>query len=484
MNAHPGQLQDNDIATIEAEQALLGTLFTSPDSFLNVSAIMKPEYFSEPVHATVYGAIVECRNNGRKGSLHDVRQYLGTSLDKQLGEGVSVALYLSRLSAAATGSSAMDHAWAVRDLWAVRITEKITGTIDYGLPSQALSRIFDQMDQLRLSIEEAAVTRSSVGDVVADVVTNAAKIASGQKEQPGITTGLPILDEAMLGLRPGELVIMAGRPGMGKSTVATSMALAASDMERQGRRGGVGFFAFELGREAIGARIAADLASSDRHGPAHSEVRAGKVTDEQLWALEETIRSANARPLIIDSRSTATVGEIEAACLAMRREFEKKGRRLDVVFIDYIKQVRATDRYRGNKVYEIGEITYGLRDIAKRLQICVVLLVQLNRAVENRDNKRPTLADLRESGDIENDADVVMLLYRHAYYLSRELREEDDPTEQSAIRHELSKCEHEIEIILAKNRNGEGERVVKAYCDIGRSAIRPLDYRHGMENAR
>ena len=134
--------------------------------------------------------------------------------------------------------------------------------------------------------------------------------------------------------------------------------------------------------------------------------------------------------------------------------------------------MRASDRYKGQRVYEIGEITAGLRDIAKRLGICVVLCVQLNRGVETREDKRPSLADLRESGDIENDADVVLMVYREAYYLRRELRsaEGDKAAELSML---LGSVENELEILVPKNRNGDGEATVKAFCDIGRSAIRP-----------
>lgn len=193
----------------------------------------------------------------------------------------------------------------------------------------------------------------------------------------------------------------------------------------------------------------------------------GRDDHPRAW---ETHPQMNELDLVIDHRSSITIGEIEATCRVVKRRLEREGRAFGVVIIDYLKQVRATERYRGQRVYEIGEITSGLRDIAKRLGLCVVLLAQLNRSVENRENKRPTLGDLRESGDIENDADVVLLLYRDAYYLAREAREAE-PEKARELTAKLQAAEHELEVIIAKNRNGEGERTLPLFCDIGRSVV-------------
>jgi hypothetical protein len=187
------------------------------------------------------------------------------------------------------------------------------------------------------------------------------------------------------------------------------------------------------------------------------------------------------RALEIDGRSSTSIGEIEASCQAMQRRRERRAQQLRVVFVDYLKQVRASDRYKGQRVYEIGEITAGLRDIAKRSAICVVLAVQLNRGVESREDKRPTLADLRESGDIENDADVVLMVYRESYYLRRDLRSAiGDKAEELSLR--LERCDNDLEIVV--NRNGDGEATVRAFCDIGRSAVRPAYRPPGLPGSR
>ncbi|WP_201829617.1 replicative DNA helicase [Microvirga zambiensis] len=459
----------------DAEQGLLGCLLINPESYGLASSLVKPEYFTEPLHRKVYEAMAECRRAGRKGSLGELRHALGaTALSQDLGGGVTITDYLGRLrDDGTTHLSVSDYARTVRDYWAIRCLIATASVDMAGLPENLLKTAFDKLDTLRMEISDATGTRESIGSIGADVLARAERIADGEEEEPGATTGLPDLDRAMLGYRPGELIIVAGRPGMGKSTFGTSSALATANVTRDGRHCGVGYFALELGREAIGARCLADLAYERANSPTHSAIRGGQIDRYDRDLLHRASQDLQGRALEIDGRSVATVGEIEATCRAMQRRFERQGSRLGVVFIDYLKNVTASDRYRGQRVYEVGEITTGLRDIAKRLGICVVLLVQLNRGVEGRDDKRPTLADLRESGDIENDADVVLMLYRHAYYLRRDMRAAD-PAQQAALMHELTECENKLEIIIPKNRNGEGEQTIHVFCDIGRSAIRPL----------
>ena len=468
--------QSLDADSLATEQALLSALLVKPDGYLTSSAILRADYFVEPVHRTIYGAIEECRRAGLNGTALDVRRALGACDRDEVVDGETVGSYIAHLAASATTTSANDHAKALRDIYGLRRLTDIAYDGDRsGLPENRLKSAFDNIDALRMEIAESAVSRSTIGEIGLGVLEKSAKIADGQQIEPGVSTGLIDLDRAILGYRPGELVVVAGRPGMGKSVFGTSSALQTSNVQAGGRRGGVGYFALELGIETIGARCLSDLAFDIRQdSPTHSAIRAGQfVNNTDLPTLERATDLLQKRALIVDGRSAATVSEIEAACLAMRRVFERQGRRLDVIFIDYLKQIRATDRYRGNRVYEIGEITHGLRDIAKRLQICVVLIVQLNRSVESREDKRPTMADLRESGDIENDADVVILLYREAYYLQREIKSaSEDKIAELMIR--LDKTQNELEILISKNRNGAGEQTVRAFCDVGHSAIRSM----------
>jgi replicative DNA helicase len=462
---------------VDAEIALLGALLYNPDTYGAVASIIRPHHFSESVHRQVFEAFQECRAAGRRGSLQEVRQALGPKLVAQnIAGDVNLSGYVVRLSQEGpTTFSAGDGARSVRDYWALRelFSAAMVGPEAMGLPDRVLRETFDRIDAVRMDIAESSAARRSIGAIGADVLARAERIADGLEEEPGVTTGLPSLDRIMLGYRPGELVIIAGRPGMGKTTLATSSALACSAIETDSRAGGAGFFALELGEEAIGARCLADLAWNP-HGatPTHSAIRSGNLHAADRSRLHFASEALARRALEIDGRSSTSIGEIEASCRAMQRRMERHGQQLRVVFVDYLKQVRTSDRYKGQRVYEIGEITAGLRDIAKRLGICVVLAVQLNRGVESREDKRATLADLRESGDIENDADVVLMVYRESYYLRRDLRNATgDKAEELSLR--LEGCENDLEILVPKNRNGDGEAMVKAFCDIGRSAVRP-----------
>src|SRR5215204_6156654 len=402
---------------VDAEQSLLGALLYNPDGYGAVASIIRQHHFYEPVHRQVFEAFEECRSAGRRGSLQEVRQALGPKLIAlNIAGDVNLSEYVIRISQEGpTTFAAGDGARAVRDYWALRelFSAAMVGPEAMGLPDRVLREAFDKVDAVRMDIAESSAVRRSIGAIGTDVLARAERIADGLEEEPGVTTGLPGLDRIMLGYRPGELVIIAGRPGMGKTTLATSSALACSAVEVGNRTGGAGFFALELGEEAIGARCLADLAWSP-HGvtPTHSAIRSGNLHTADRSRLHFASEALAKRALEIDGRSSTTLGEIEASCLAMQRRMERRGQQLRVVFVDYLKQVRASDRYKGQRVYEIGEITAGLRDMSKRLGICVVLAVQLNLGVESREDKRPALADLHETANTENDADVVLMVYR------------------------------------------------------------------------
>lgn len=475
MNAAPDPSL-TQLQSVESEQALLGALILSPDSYSLVQAIVQPHYFAEPVHRTVFEAIAECRSSGRKASISEITQAIGARNSGSDIGGITMRDYITRVTAETSTLAASDYARVVRDIYVLRSMQGIASAsadIDAGgLPEKILAHAWDKLDALRAQTAENGGTWKRLGDIGRSVVRHVQDVMNGAAVEAGITTGFPDLDRLILGYRPGELVIVAGRPGMGKSIYALSSAIAAANPHNS-RCGGVGFLSLELSEDSIGARALADLSYRDARSPTHSSIRAGRIDDAQLVEINDASGELDHRLIEVESRSSISVGEVEAVARAMQRRFEKKGRRLSVIFIDYLKQVKASDRYRGNRVYEIGEITTGLREIGKRLGICIVLLTQLNRAVENREDKRPTMADLRESGDIENDADVVMLLYRPDYYLARDLKaaQGDKAVE---IFDQLRAAENKLEIIISKNRNGEGERSVELFCSPGHSAVRQL----------
>lgn len=464
---------DND--AIAAEQAYLAAILMAPQTYTPSASMIKEEYFLHPTHKMIFKAFIDCKSAGLSGDLVEVSRSLGVKADFDLGDGTTLKNYMVRLSSEAITFSTAAYAKTIRDYWALRQIQNVASKVSQGgLPDKIIDEAFEIYDDIRCERADAGCSSADLETLCMKVAKEAEEIATGRKQEPGLTTGIPELDDTILGFRPGELVVIAGRPGMGKSTVATSLALAASRTARGGRAGGVGFLGLELGENAIGSRLLADLCSDNRDAPTHSSIRSGRLTDDQISILANATHRIKEHSLLIDYRSSATVSDIESICRSWKQKLEREGQRLDVIFIDYIKQVKTSDRYRGNRVYEIGEITADLRDIAKRLQLCVVLLVQLNREVEKRENKRPSLADLRESGDIENDADVVMIIYREAYYLKKEMKETLDSEKWTELNNRLRQTENIVELLIEKNRNGEGSATVIAACDIAHSAIRPL----------
>ena len=315
---------------VDAEISVLGSLLYNPDTYGAVASILRSHHFHEPVHRHIFEAFEECRTAGRRGSLQEVRQALGPKLVGQNVAGdVNLSDYVIRISQEGpTTFAAGDGARAVRDYWALRelFSAAMVGPEAMGLPDRVLREAFDKVDAVRMDIAESSAVRRSIGAIGTDVLARAERIADGLEEEPGVTTGLPDLDRIMLGYRPGELVIIAGRPGMGKTTLATSSALACSAVEVGGRTAGAGFFALELGEEAIGARCLADLAWSPHSAaPTHSAIRSGNLHADDRSRLHFASGALAKRALEIDGRSSTSIGEIEASCRAMQRRMERAG---------------------------------------------------------------------------------------------------------------------------------------------------------------
>jgi replicative DNA helicase len=333
----------------------------------------------------------------------------------------------------------------------------------------ALNGAFERLDELRASALEHTGTMRAAGAVAADLVAHVADLYQGTAPDDSIPFGLSDLDARTGGMKCGQLVVMAGRPGMGKTAVAGTIALNAA------RRGhGVAFFSLEMSARPIMARMTADYMFA---GPGRSltvnRILAADITEDDFDRMTDAARAIEAMPLVIDDAPKATVGELCAKVRSAQKRLARSGKKLDLVIIDYLKFLRATDRYMGQRHYEVGEITAGLKMAAKELGVAVLLLAQLNRKVEDRTDRRPQLADLRESGDIEADADVVMLLFREAYYLQNDPEIGTDPAKTAR----LEEVANTLEIIVGKQRMGP-VCTVQAYINLECSAVRDLDTRH------
>jgi len=448
---------------IAAEQALLGAIFVNNAAFGRVSGIVRPEHFFEPIHAKIFELCGDAIGGGRAATPVMLKSKLPADLDIA---GMSPIEYMARLcSEATTVINAPDYAMSVRDAWAARsvidsASEASAVLSAYGSdPKTSITTLLGDLDRIRAELDDRRQARQSIGQCMTDVLMRVDAIREG-KIEPGATTGLVDLDRSIGGLQPGRLIVVAGRPGMGKTIVGANLARATAQAGN-----GCLLFSLEMPSEEIGCRVLSDHAFHDNVITTSKEIFESTLDARQMARIEGAAADLVNMPLLIDAAPSLTVGEIAARTRSAADELAKRGVRLRAVVIDYLKFVRASDRYRGQRVYEVGEITAGLKALAKDLGVCVVLLAQLNRAVEQRADKRPELSDLRESGDIEADADVVLLLFREAYYL----RDKAQADPEAAAK--LIACENTLEIIVAKCRMG-ATGTVDVFCHPGASVVR------------
>jgi len=449
------------IGNVEAEQGLLGAVIVNNDALAYATrAGLRPEDFCEPAHGRLYAELHRQITSGAKVTPVTLK----AAFPEGFGDGdASMApssRYIARLAAEATTViNVADYAAQIHDLAAMRGLIAVGGALNRAAmnlqaPDYALAQAWKEIDRIRQRTSHDDGDRGSLAKLAQCLLDGSA--ANGFV----VTTGLADLDRAIAGgWRAGRLYILAGRPGMGKSVIAMSSA------RRVARTGaGVDLYSLELRADELTARLVADeLARS--HAPlAYRDITAGFAPRERV---REGVERLSELPVHLDCTPGLSIGEIEARAHLTAERLAKAGRRLGVVFIDYLGLVRAADRYRGNKVLELDEIALGAKDMAKRLDCAVVLLSQLNRGVEQREDKRPTLSDLRQSGGIEEHADFVGFLYREAYYLARS--EAVRSNDGDALTR-LAEIQNDLELIVEKNRIGP-TCTVRLWCDVALSAV-------------
>lgn len=473
-------------ANIEAEQQLLGAILLQHDVLGPVQSILAPVHFSEDIHRRIYDVAVQLAKAGKPVTVASVRTYVG---EADLG-GTTVPQYLARLAATALPPVlAVATARELRDLAARRdlmaIGEELSQRARHAPPETACAALaaagIEELQQLA-EVAVAADTRREPGACAASMVDRARAISAGEQTDDGVSTGLPDLDRATGGFQPGTLWVVGGRPRMGKTILATGFAKKVAVRGRrdtdEGKAGrGAQLFSLEVAEDQVVARLLADLAYSPRRAISFGQIMQGKVDPSDIWALEEAQKRLAGLPLALDVAASLSVAEIGARVRAEKARMARDGVRLAVVFVDYLKFLRPSDRYRGNRVYEVGEITRGLKEIAKAEGLCVVLLAQVNRGVEGRDRKdrAPGLADLRESGDLEADADVVLFIDRESVRVKQSQEYRDGAAE--AIERFLE-LEHAADLIVAKTRTGS-ETTVRIWIDAGASTFAAAE-RGGM----
>ncbi|MGE3150236.1 MAG: replicative DNA helicase [Pseudorhodoplanes sp.] len=444
---------------IEAEQALLGAILVNNEAFYRVSDFLEPGHFYEPVHQKIFelaGALIRA---GKVASPVTLKTFLPTDADIA---GLTVSQYLARLAAEATTViNAQDYGRTIYDLFTRRaligIGEEMVN-VAYDAPVDFAPR--QQIEDAERRLYEIAETGRYGGGFqrFAQALTTAVDMAARAYQRDGslsgLATGLTDLDAKMGGLQASDLIIVAGRPGMGKTALATNIAynVAAAwqgEVRPDGHTstvngGQVGFFSLEMSAEQLATRIIAE-----RTGIPSSTIRRGGITEADFEKIKDHSIALQDLPFYVDE-----TGGLSIAQLAARARRLKRQRGLDLLIIDYIQLLQGSSRRSAeNRVQEITEITTSLKALAKELNVPIVALSQLSRQVESRDDKRPQLSDLRESGSIEQDADVVLFVYREEYYLQNK---EPRPGTEEHIKWqtEMAAVHGKAEVIIGKQRHG------------------------------
>ncbi|MBO4224978.1 replicative DNA helicase [Bradyrhizobium neotropicale] len=444
---------------IEAEQGLLGAILVNNDAFYRVSDFLEPKHFFEPLHQTIYETAGSLIRMGKVATPVTLKTFLPAETD--IG-GMTVAQYLARLAAEATTIiNAQDYGRTVYDLSLrrdlIRIGEDMVN-VAFDAPVDFAPRA--QIEDAERQLYELAETGRYDGgfqrfaQALTIAVDMAAKAFQRDGKLSGISTGLRDLDTRMGGLQPSDLIILAGRPGMGKTSLATNIAYNIArayegEVQADGsikaiHGGAVGFFSCEMSGEQLATRILAE-----RTGIPSSHIRRGGITEMDFEKIRECSIELQSLPFYVDETGGLSISQLTARARRLKRQ---KG--LDLIVIDYIQLLSGSGK-RGsdNRVQEITEITTNLKALAKELNVPIIALSQLSRQVENRDDKRPQLADLRESGSIEQDADVVMFVYREEYYLAMKEPRPGTP-EHEKWQTDMGLAHGKAEVIIGKQRHG------------------------------
>jgi replicative DNA helicase len=469
----------------EAEQALLGAILVNNKAYEKVGEFLRAEHFYDQAHQRIFGAITKLIERGQIANPVTLKNYFQNDADLAADGGGD--RYLTELAASVvTVINAGDYGRTIHDLFLRRQlievgTDMVNEAYQHDLDSTALEQIGEAEKQLF----DLASTGDIKGGFVPfiDSVKQAiatAQVAFGRSSHvTGVTTGLIDIDRKLGGMHPSDLIILAGRPSMGKTALATNIAFnaAKAHMRSNGEEGGVvGFFSLEMSAEQLATRILADEVQVPG-----DKIRRGEIRDTDFPKFVQASQDLARCPFYVDDTPALSVAAVRTRCRRLKRTSG-----LSMVVVDYLQLLRGSSaRGNENRVQEISEITRGLKAIAKELEVPVLALSQLSRAVELREDKRPQLADLRESGSIEQDADVVMFVFREQYYLERAepSRRPDESDDKFNDRYQrwhqrLGEVHNTAEVIIAKQRHGP-IGTVRLFFDGQFTKFGDLDQSHG-----
>lgn len=457
--AEPAPLYRTAPHNIEAEQALLGAILVNNEAFYRVSDFLEPRHFFEPIHQTIYQLARDLVRAGKLATPVTLKTFLDATID--IG-GLNVSQYLARLAAEATTIiNAEDYGHTIYDLSIrrdlIQVGEDMVN-LAYDAPVDFSPR--NQIEDAERRLYELAETGRYDGGFqrFAQALTTAVDMAAHAYQRDGklsgLATGLNDLDRMMGGMQPSDLIILAGRPGMGKTSLATNIGYNVAKAWRGEVRpdghtmtvngGIIGFFSLEMSAEQLATRIIAE-----QTGIPSNQIRRGNIGEGDFEKIKDYSIELQHLPLYVDETGGLSVPQLAARARRLKRQ-----RGLDLLVIDYLQLLQgSTRRSSENRVQEITEITTKLKALAKELNVPILALSQLSRQVESRDDKRPQLSDLRESGSIEQDADVVLFVYREEYYhlMRKPLESSKDFNEWYAKANEVH---GKAEVIIGKQRHG------------------------------
>ena len=432
---------------IEAEQSIIGSILISNEIFDEINTFVSSKNFYDPMHQRIFSAIEKLIYSGMLANPITLKNHFENDEDK-----INIPEYLVKITKFSTSNrQAIEYSKIVYDLYVkrqlIKLSEEIIDTAKLNDIDKNSQTIIENSEKSLFDLAEKGSFSNTIvkfDEALKLTIDMASTAYKNDEGIVGVPTGLRDLDEKLGGLHKSDLLIIAGRPSMGKTALATNIAFnAAKKFQQDGKKTSVAFFSLEMSSEQLSTRILAEQSRIKSN-----DIRRGRISDEQFDKFLETSKNISELPLYIDETPAITI-----AAMSNRARRIKRIHGLDMIIVDYIQLMKGSFNNKDGRVQEVSEITQGLKAMAKELSIPVVALSQLSRQVEQRDNKKPQLSDLRESGSIEQDADVVMFVYREAYYL--ENKEPKPATvEHAEWQVKMDEISNVAELIIGKQRHG------------------------------
>ena len=432
---------------IEAEQSVIGSILLSNEIFDDINIFINSKNFYDPMHQKIYSAIEKLIYSGMLANPITLKNYFENEKDE-----LNVPEYLVKITKFSTSSrQAIEYSKLIYDLFVkrelIKISENIIDIAKLNDLDHDGQTIIENFEKSLFDLAEKGSFNSSIvkfDEAMKMTIEMASSAYKNEEGIVGVPSGLTDLDDRLGGMHKSDLIIIAGRPSMGKTALATNIAFhAAKKIQDDGRKSSVAFFSLEMSSEQLSTRILAEQSRIKSN-----DIRRGRISEEQFDKFIETSKNISELPLYIDETPAISIAAMSNRARRIKRLFG-----LDLIVVDYIQLMQGTTFNKDGRVQEISQITQGLKAVAKELSVPVLALSQLSRAVEQRDNHKPQLSDLRESGSIEQDADVVMFVYREAYYLERK---EPRPAtvEHAEWQAKMSEVSNLAEIMISKQRHG------------------------------